>query len=135
MKISAYEADIRTTSHDMLLLYSGSSDIEVGPLLLKLQHIFDCRNSVLHPLVERTSEDLDGMLGNGSSLDHEAPPIRLSEPETRISDPLFSGKDLHCAGHEPIKKRDDENARVMHFHHPYSLCAQLVTSLLDSKAA
>ena len=48
----------------MLLLYSGSSDIEVGPLLLKLQHIFDCLNSVLHdhPLVERTSEDLDGML-------------------------------------------------------------------------
>ena len=38
-------------------------------------------------------------------------------------------------GHEPIKLRDDENARVMHFHHPDSLCAQLVTSLSDSKAA
>ena len=62
VKISAYQADIRTTSHGMLLLYSGSSDIEVGPLLLKLQRIFDCLNSVLHPLVERTSEDLDGML-------------------------------------------------------------------------
>ena len=40
VQISAYQADIRTTSHDMLLLYSGSSDIEVGPLLLKLQNIF-----------------------------------------------------------------------------------------------
>ena len=72
----------------MLLLYSGSRDIEVGPLLLKLQHIFDYLNSVLHPLVERTSEDLDGMLDNVSSLDHEAPPIRLLEPETRISSKL-----------------------------------------------
>ena len=36
VEISAYEANIRTTSHDMLLLYSGSRDIEVGPLLLKL---------------------------------------------------------------------------------------------------
>ena len=62
VEISAYQANICTTSHDMLLLYSGSSDIEVGSLLLKLQHIFDCLNSVLHPLVERTSEDLDGML-------------------------------------------------------------------------
>ena len=51
-----------TTSHDMLLLYSGSRDIEVGLLLLKLQHIFDSLNSMLHPLVERTLEDLDGML-------------------------------------------------------------------------
>jgi len=40
VEISAYQANIRTTSHDMLLLYSGSRDIEVGPLLLKLQHIF-----------------------------------------------------------------------------------------------
>ena len=40
VEISAYQTDIRTTSHDMLFLYSGSSDIEVGPLLLKLQHIF-----------------------------------------------------------------------------------------------
>ena len=40
VEISAYQADIRTTSHDMLLLYSGSRDIEVGPLLLKFQHIF-----------------------------------------------------------------------------------------------
>ena len=40
VEISACQADIRTTSHDMLLLYSGSSDIEVGPLLLKLQNIF-----------------------------------------------------------------------------------------------
>ena len=47
----------------MLLLYSGSSDIEVvAPLLLKLQHIFDWLKAVLHPLVERTSEDLDGMI-------------------------------------------------------------------------
>ena len=61
-EISAYQANIRTTSHDMLLLYSGSRDIEVGPLLLKLQHIFFYLSSVLHPLVERTSEDLDGMI-------------------------------------------------------------------------
>ena len=40
VEISAYQANIRTTSHDMSLLYSGSWDIEVGPLLLKLQHIF-----------------------------------------------------------------------------------------------
>ena len=40
VEISAYQANIGTTSHDMLLLYSGSRDIEVGPLLLKLQHIF-----------------------------------------------------------------------------------------------
>ena len=40
VEISAYQANIHTTSHDMLLLYSGSRDIEVGPLLLKLQHIF-----------------------------------------------------------------------------------------------
>ena len=40
VEISAYQANIRTTSHDMLLLYSGSRDIEVGPLFLKLQHIF-----------------------------------------------------------------------------------------------
>ena len=40
VEISAYQTYIRTTSHDMLLLYSGSRDIEVGPLLLKLQHIF-----------------------------------------------------------------------------------------------
>ena len=40
LEISAYQANIRTASHDMLLLYSGSRDIEVGPLLLKLQHIF-----------------------------------------------------------------------------------------------
>ena len=40
VEIPAYQANIRTTSHDMLLLYSGSRDIEVGPLLLKLQHIF-----------------------------------------------------------------------------------------------
>ena len=62
VEISAYQAYIRTTSHDMLLLYSCSRDIEVGPLLLKFQHIFDYLNSVLRPLVERTSEDLDGML-------------------------------------------------------------------------
>ena len=60
--VERHRGDICTTSHDMSLLYSGSSDIEVGPLFLKLQHIFDCLNSVLHPLVERTSEDLDGML-------------------------------------------------------------------------
>ena len=35
VEISAYQADICTTSHAMLLLYSGSSDIQVGPLLLK----------------------------------------------------------------------------------------------------
>ena len=41
VEISAYQANIRTTSHDMLrMLYFGSRDIEVGPLLLKLQHIF-----------------------------------------------------------------------------------------------
>ena len=62
MEISAYQADIRTTSHDMLLLYSGSSDIEVDPILLKLQHIFDCLKAVLHPLVERTSDNVDGMI-------------------------------------------------------------------------
>ena len=38
-----------------------------------------------------------------SSLDHEAPPIRLSEPETRISDPQFSGKDLYCVRENQIK--------------------------------
>ena len=54
VEILAYHADIRTTSHDMLLLYSGSSDIEVGTLLQKLQLIF----SVLHPLEQRTLEDL-----------------------------------------------------------------------------
>ena len=42
VEISAYQTDIVGTSHDILLLYSGSSDIQVGPLLLKLQHIFDC---------------------------------------------------------------------------------------------
>ena len=31
VEISAYQADIRTTSQDMLLLYSGSSDIEPTP--------------------------------------------------------------------------------------------------------
>ena len=46
----------------MLLLYSGPSGIEVGPLLLKLQDIFDWLKAVLHTLVERTSEDLDGMI-------------------------------------------------------------------------
>ena len=40
VEISVYQTNIRTTSHDMLLLYAGSRDIEVGPLLLKLQHIF-----------------------------------------------------------------------------------------------
>jgi hypothetical protein len=63
IKISVYQADICTNSHDMLLLYSGSSDIEVGPLLLGLKaHIFDCLESVLHQLVERTSEDLEGII-------------------------------------------------------------------------
>jgi len=63
IEISVYHADIRTNSHDMLLLYSGSSDIEVGPLLLGLKaHIFDCLESVLRPLVERTSEDLEGII-------------------------------------------------------------------------
>ena len=44
VEISAYQADILATSHDMymLLQYSGSSDIKVDPLLLKLYHIFDC---------------------------------------------------------------------------------------------
>ena len=60
--ISAYQADILATSHDMLLLYSGSSEIEVDPILLKLQHMFDCLKAVLHPLVERTSENVDGMI-------------------------------------------------------------------------
>ena len=46
----------------MLLLYSGASDTEVGPLLLKLQHIFDCLKAALHPFVERTLEDLDDMI-------------------------------------------------------------------------
>ena len=36
VEISVYQANIRTTSHDMLLLCSGSRDIEVGLLLLKL---------------------------------------------------------------------------------------------------
>ena len=64
VEISEYQADICTTSHDMLLLYTGSSDIEVGLLFLdiKFQHIFDCLKAVLHLLVERTSEDLDGMI-------------------------------------------------------------------------
>ena len=63
VEISAYQANIRTTSHDMLLLYSGSRDIEVGPLLLKLQHIFWLPKLSASPaIVERTSEDLDGML-------------------------------------------------------------------------
>ena len=60
--ISAYQADILATSHDMLLLYSGSSEIEVDPILLKLQNIFDCLKAVLHPLVERTSDNVDGMI-------------------------------------------------------------------------
>ena len=78
----------------MLLLYSSSSDIEVGPLHLKLQHILDCLKAVLHLLVERTLNShctLD-VLVNVSSLDHEAPPIRRSEPETHILDPGFPEK-------------------------------------------
>ena len=54
---------------------------------------------MLHPLVERTSEDLDGMLDGFVKCvvtRSRGPPIRLSEPETRISDAWFSRKDLYC---------------------------------------
>ena len=116
VEISVYQADICTTSHDMLLLalYSGSSDIEVGPLLLKLQHLFDWLKAVLHLLVERTLEDLDGMIDvfvNVSSLDHEAPPICLSELETRILDPRFSGKDLYCVS---LRQLEFSRPRLTH---------------------
>ena len=61
--ILVYQTDIVATSyHDILLLYFGSSDTEVGPLLelLKLQHIFDSQKAVLHPLNCNCGKDFGG---------------------------------------------------------------------------
>ena len=52
---------------------------------------------------------------NVSSLDHEAPPIHLSEPETHISDPRFSGKDLYCVqDNETVSELPEDVEFVTH---------------------
>ena len=62
LDVASYQSDIVKVSHDMLLLYSGNSGIEVDPVLLKIQRVFDCLKAVLAPIVAKQSDDVDVMI-------------------------------------------------------------------------
>ena len=62
LDVASYQSDILMVSHDMLLLYSGNSGIEVDPVLLKIQRVFNCLKAVLAPIVAKQSDDVDVMV-------------------------------------------------------------------------
>ena len=62
LDVASYQSDILKVSHDMLLLYSGNSGIEVDPVLLKIQRVFDCLKAVLAPIIAKQSDDVDVMI-------------------------------------------------------------------------
>ena len=86
----------RHLSNQLEFVYlSGQFEASIFQSTSNLDAEFRIYVSKVSGLVERTSEDLDGMLDvfvNVSSVNHEAPPIRLSELEICILDPGFPEK-------------------------------------------
>ena len=57
--VLSIQSEILNISHDMLLLYAGTSDIEVDPIIIKLQRYFDCLKAVLDPIVQKSSDEIE----------------------------------------------------------------------------
>lgn len=56
--ISDIEAEIATTSHDLVLLYSGTSGIEKDDVLLKCENIFEKLKALLDPIVQPSTDPI-----------------------------------------------------------------------------
>lgn len=58
LDISAIEEDIMSTSHDILLLYAGTSGIEKDEVIQKCESVFVKLKAVLDPIIQPSSNDV-----------------------------------------------------------------------------